>query len=387
MARLSPSNEPRASDRHHGAARPASAGTKSTPSLSARARRRPASRASASRPRSHEPPDGRRRREHLAVDAVRACPRACARRPTWSARGATGVPRHPCCASRNAPVPYVHLAAPGVEAALREQRGLLVDDEAAERAAAPPKADRRRRRPRRTRPVAAGARPARPNSASSSLVPGDRRRGPGRSERLAVVTSVTNSPVSWCTQPGVGRGDDAVAWSTCRRSQAIFGAREVRDRAPARCAGRSGRPASRSSAQTDSARPSCHTSAGSSGSPESRIPGQDGLALVRQGHGVDPTPAAAERPPSGGRAREASSSAGSCSTPPSGEVLRDAPAPPPARAPRRRRRRRSAFVPDVPWSIARTVTRPNLVTRAAARCRTRSDRRRSRTARCASRPG
>ena len=35
----------------------------------------------------------------------------------------------PSCASRNAPVPNVHLADPGRQAAFGQQRGLLVDDQ------------------------------------------------------------------------------------------------------------------------------------------------------------------------------------------------------------------------------------------------------------------
>ena len=160
-------------------------------------RRRRGRRGAAISPRSLDPADRRGGGVDLPVDAVGVWRRAAARPPSRSGRRWAARRVVPVLASRNAPVPKVHLAVPGRQAALGEQRGLLVDDQPADR-----RRRRRRRRwcrrRRRWRRSSGSRSPVEPEQVQQLGRPRRRCRGRVSSDRLAVAASVTNAPVSRC---------------------------------------------------------------------------------------------------------------------------------------------------------------------------------------------
>ncbi len=130
----------------------------------------------------------------------------------------TGV--FPVFDSRKAPVPNVHLAIPGSKHASASSAACW-STTMPPTGTSGPNADVV---PMISSLAAMRGRcsPVRPNSASNS---GLHSRPPSSTaaERLAVVASVTNSPVSWCSSH-VSDVVTTPADSTLRRSHAIFGA-------------------------------------------------------------------------------------------------------------------------------------------------------------------
>ena len=184
------------------------------------------------------------------------------------------------------------------------------------------------------------------------------------SDRLAVEASVTNAPHSRCTsQVSVVVTTPAVVMFA--RIHAILGAEKY---------GSSTRPVrwatvsadADSDAQIDSARRSCHTTAGVSGRPVSRSQASTVSPWLARATAATGTPACAKacRPAS---TTESNSASGSCSTPPparySGRTATSA-----IDTTRPESSTTMALVPEVPWSIARKCCMPSPLSRPRPRC-------------------
>jgi hypothetical protein len=170
--------------------------------------------------------------------------------------------RVPVLASRNAPVPKVHLAVPGSQqpSASRAACWSTISPPTvigAPNAVVVPTISSQSA-------IRGSASPSSSNICSSSRSQSIRSISRIR-ERLAVAGSVTNSPVSlWTSQLSVVVTTPSVV--TCRRSQVIFGAEKYGSSTSPVRADSSSRRFSRP-AHTSAARRSCHTIAGDNGRP------------------------------------------------------------------------------------------------------------------------
>ena len=340
VARLSPSNEPRASDRHHGAASPASPGTNTTPSASAahpcvqRAR-------VGQETQVDEPADGGRRREHLAVDAVRRSrPSAPRHRGGQAVAGArcrvTGVRQ------QEGPGAVRALGRAGRPAALAQQRGLLVDDQPAQRQRAPEGG--RLADDLVARGQSRQGLPRQAEQCAQPLVPGDlvdvQEQGAARGRHVG--DEGARQPVH---EPAVGRRDDP-ARGDMPPDPRHLGRGEVGIQHQARCAGPAG-PPRHAARRRPTLRGRPATPAPGSAAPPTRGPRRAPSRPGSPGPRHSPRRARPRAHVARSRARRpAARSDPARPHRPAGSA--DGPAPPPGRAPRRPPRPRRPWCPTCP---------------------------------------
>ena len=236
--------------------------------------------------------------------------------------------------------------APAAQAALGEQRRLLVDGQPGHR-------HRRRRtpwsrRPPRRSPTTAGsAAGVRPNTSQASLRPVGARPGRAACVRDAVAASVTYPAPSRCQQPGVGGGDHAVGGEVLAQPGHL-GRGEVRVERQPGDRGQAARPCPASRGADAGRAPVLPDDGRGERPPGPPVPGQHGLALVGQAPPRRPGARAAAR--ACRPAAEHRAAAARPGRPPRRRRRwpRAAPAPRRSRAPAARDRRAAPWWPTCP---------------------------------------